>query len=296
MVDCFNDYLRKLQDLENAENIASLRALQKMNEGVLSFFPSIWESINNLISSNSVNIDVIDDIKKHLPSLSNCKRHIDTLSSSEKSKFYANNIVALLHQRYALIMYETEIYEQELLDMIHQNRIKLDEEKDIAEVEKKEEEESERRAKIEKEKVKQTKKKEPKQYLQICISDISSNEYIEVFVDGIKDSSSSRHARNDILSGGYWNMPLTMSKGEHKVTLLFNMSRLKLELYVPKIDFINKKGRKINKLDYDIRSSSIIGKKWTSDTSKIDVTVRLDDSSSWFLGEKIKPNYSIVQI
>ena len=295
MKNSFEDYIKQLQELENAENVASLKAICEMNEGVLSFFPSIWESINNLIFSNSVPLDVIDEIKKHLTSLSHCKRYINTLSSSEKSKFFANNIDALLYQRHALTISESDSYERELLEMVHQNEIKLREERDFAETKRMEKEEAERRAKIEAElKAKNAKKKDPKQHLLIGIQDISADEYIDVFIDGIKDSSSSKHADHEI-RGGYWNQQLVMSKGEHKVTLLFQMARLKLELSIPEIDFVNKKGRKINTLDYDIRSSSII-KKWTSDTSKIAVTVRYEDPDSWTLGEKIRPVYKIVRI
>ena len=289
MADGFNDYIRQLHELENAENVASLKAIREMNEGILSFFPSIWGSINNLISSKSVPLDVIDEIKSNLTSLSQCKKYINMLSSSEKSKFYANNIAALLNQRLTLSLSESVSYERELLEMVHHNETKLNEERDFEETKRREKEETELKAK-------NAKKKEPKQNLYISIQDISSDEYIDVFIDGIKDSSSSKHADHEIIGGGYWNQQLVMSKGEHKVTLLFQMARLKLELSIPEIDFINKKGRKINSLDYDIRSSSIIGKKWTSDTSKIDVTVRLEDPDSWSLGDKIRPQFKVVKI
>ena len=302
----FNDYVRQLQELENAENIASLKALREMNEGVLSFFPLIWESINKLISSNSVPLDIIDEIKKHLTSLSNCKRYVNTLSSSEKSKFYANNIAALLYQRYTLTIYEAASYERELSDMISKNEMKIKEEKDAEAAQrrareeaerraKREREEAERRAKIEAElKAKNAKKKEPKQYLYIGIQDISSDEYIEVFVDGIKDASSSKYADHEIIGGGYWNQSLEMSNAEHTVSLHLQLARIKLEIFVPKIDF-SKEGRKMNTIDYHISSSSLF-KKWTSDPSKIDVKVWLQDPDSWSLGRRINPNYRISHI
>lgn len=297
MADGFNEYIKQLQEIEDAENVASLKAIRVMNEEVLSFFPSIWESINNLIISNSVPLDVIDEIKKHLTSLSHCKMQINTLSSSKKSQFYSDKISALLNQRLALTIYEAELYERELFEMVRLNEVKLVEERDFAEAKRREKEEAEQREKIEAElKAKNAKKKQPKQSIFISIQDISADEYIDVFIDGIKDSSSSKHVDHEFIGGAYWNQQIQMLKGKHRVTLLFQMARLKLELYVPEIDFTNRKGRKINALDYDIRSSSIIGKKWTSDTSILSVTVRLEDPDSWTLGEKISPEFDIFRI
>ena len=69
-MDNFEDYLKQLQNLENSETTATLKAIRDINLATLSFFPEILGGIEKLIESGTAPQDVIEDIKRVLPVLS----------------------------------------------------------------------------------------------------------------------------------------------------------------------------------------------------------------------------------
>lgn len=129
MQNSFEDYIKQLQELESAENVVTMKALRDMNENSLKFFPVIWKSINQMIDTNSVTFDVVQDIKEHLPVLSKCKRNYDELSKVQRSKYHSTKITKLLSLKNSLTIQEAKSYESELEEMLRMNEAKLLEEK-----------------------------------------------------------------------------------------------------------------------------------------------------------------------
>lgn len=277
MQNSFYDYIKQLQDFENLENINSLNAIKDLNEGVFKYFPAIWDTINRMIMSNMVSLDVIQDIKDKIPVLSNCKKYHTRLLSCERSSSCSDKISSLLSFKDTLTFGELSSYEADLLELIEQNELKLSQEK--AEVAKKK---------------KSSSPKVPRQYLDLSFGYLSKGEFIEVYVDGKIQPFYSKYVDNGLIRRHYWGtelQPISMTNDDHLVVLVFRQARMKLEITIPRIHDIEN-----NTIYYYINSSSIL-KKWNLDPSYMKVDVRQGKKleNLWGL-RKIKPQYRIVRL
>lgn len=285
MNNSFKDYIQQLQDFETAENVANLKALREINEGILKYFPSIWDSINRLIESNSVTYEIYQDIKNKVPTLSNCKKYHIKLNNVPISQFYSTAITDLLSHKDIISLAEIVSYESDLIEMLSINENKL-----------KQEEEEKSKQKIGSETAAKI-SRGPKQYLSISFNDLSKDEFIDVLVDGIKDSSRSKYVENKTFGRSYYDTmcnPICLTNDEHIISFLFRQGQFKLEIIIPKIDF-SKEKRGINQFDYFIHTDSLF-KTWNLDPTTIKVDARLGEKDGWSRGKKIKPQYKIVYL
>ena len=296
MNNSFKDYIQQLQDFETAENVASLKAFREINEGLLKYFPSIWDCINRLIESNSVTYEIYQDIKNKVPTLSNCKKYHIRLKNAPISQFYSTAITDLLSHKDIISLAEIVSYESDLTEMLSINESKFKQEEEN----RKQKIGSEAAAKENlegKEKKKTSTSKGPKQYLSISFIDLSKDEFIDVLVDGIKDSSRSKYVENKTFGRSYYDTmcnPICLTNDEHIISFLFRQGQFKLEIIIPKIDF-SKEKRGINQFDYFIHTDSLF-KTWNLDPTTIKVDARLGEKDGWSRGKKIKPQYKIVYL
>ena len=121
----FDAYIKGLQEIENYEHTATLRAMCEMNNDALSFFPAIITGIDKIIKSGSVPPDFTKGIEEKLPILLSCKQNYDKLSSAKRSNLYASSIKDLLSRRNTISIVEVESYEQELLALLEKNKAQI---------------------------------------------------------------------------------------------------------------------------------------------------------------------------
>lgn len=125
MEDQFNNYIHQLQDLENAENVASLKAFRDMNVAILSFYPIIIGNIDRVIRLGSVSFDTIQEIKEKVGILIECKKEYEKLLSSRKSKMYALDIQYLLERINEITLHEVSSYKEEISAALYKNEKQL---------------------------------------------------------------------------------------------------------------------------------------------------------------------------
>lgn len=226
MVNDFESYIKQLQDLENAENVAQLKAIREMNENVLSFFPLIWESINKLISSRSISQDTINEIKKSISYLSTCRIIYWELSSCERSQLYSQGIISLLAQKDMIGIIDAEVYERKLQEILDKNAIEVEKEKEIN---------------VEKERENSLKKDAPKKEMRICCDFVVNHKYavskIDVYLDGKMQKPLIIDAEYGIFESrnGFHRYDLYMSNEGHVVELLPEGVNYKIKILVPKV-------------------------------------------------------------
>ena len=81
MEDAFDSYIKKLNELEQAENRAALYSFCSLNEPVLSYFKSIWAPLQSILQSSQVDTEIIDEVKPMLVILSEIRDIYESLKS-----------------------------------------------------------------------------------------------------------------------------------------------------------------------------------------------------------------------
>lgn len=79
MADAFDSYIKKLSELEQADNRAALFSFCSLNEPLLSFFKGIWEPLQTILHSSNISPDVLSEVKGILPQLNAIKERYESL-------------------------------------------------------------------------------------------------------------------------------------------------------------------------------------------------------------------------